>query len=344
MYKNIKSLDELYEEILDEVVKLKPNLKKAILTTFPTILIDINPVFCPVVIPPLVYIAKVGSNMFNIINTLGFDLNKNVYNSLEYLKFEKKYFLLISELKKMLQAISIDEPMEIFAVYYYLVSNGYLSVNHEFYADNKDFFYHNLGSSIFSGIGVCRNLSPFLTDLLREYNYESYTIQMLLQNMKINRLSDDYFISTLSDDKEDEKNSIKKIRRKNAVDYNHVSTLLAHNDKSIIMDPMNNTFYTLEKDGVCPYGNMDSVVPTNLKKECLCHKNAKICRHISSSKLDIEELTLQYRQARQKCDIYTSMFEFFYLEHRELYEELLLDREEFAKKYTKIKNMVKNSL
>lgn len=344
MQKNAKSLDELYEEILNDAIKLKPNLTKACLSSLGTTLIDFNPIFCPMIIPPFLYITKAATNMFNIINTLGIDMKENAYNSLEYLKFEKKYFLLIDKLKKMLQAISVDEPMEIFAVYYYLVLNGYLSVDHEFYADNKDLFYHNLGSSIFSGVGVCRNLSPFLTDLLREYDYESYTIQMHLQNTKIFRLSDDYYTSTFSDDIEDENDKLKNYRRKNTSDYNHVSTLLADKDKSFIMDPMNNTFYTLEKSGVFPYGNIDSSIPTNLKKECLYHKNAKICGNLSSNNLETKQLVSQYNAARQKCETYASMFEYFYLENRELYRELLLDRDEFAKKYTKIRDMLGKAL
>lgn len=122
----------------------------------------------------------------------------------EYIQLNSKYRFLLSEINQnIFQKMNITESMEIFAVTYYMILNGFLSINHEFYDKTPiDYCKFTLGTSIMSGSGICRNLAPFLTDLIKECNYESYNVRMALHNQQLYLLSDDDYNSYIEENEE----------------------------------------------------------------------------------------------------------------------------------------------
>jgi len=340
-----KSLDELYEEVSKYAFKFKPDLIKTMVTCCPTMLNNVHPVFNLAFIPAAAYLIKTGVDLSNVISKLSIQKEENIYNSLKYLKYEREYFVLIGKLQKMLEGVEVKEPMEIFAVYHYLVVNGYLSINHIFNADNIDSIPFNFACSIFSGVGVCRSLSPLLTDLLKQFTYNAYNVKMFVENQAIFELSDDHFSKS---ETEEVKERIASIRedilkgtiRKDKVIYNHVSTLLANGDESYIMDSMNNTLYLIDNNVVYPYCNPKEPLITKLDEEWSYRKKV-IIPSVSSVGIDnLRTLEEQYVDTRKKCDECIDIFEKFYLDNKGLYQELIEANDDFSKKYIKLRDLI----
>ena len=98
-------------------------------------------------------------------------------NSIFYQYYQKIIQEEISLIKKL--SYGDNRIITFFSIYYYLLWNGYLSLtkNFEFTEDNTE-IKTMIGSSIYFGRGVCRNISAHFTELLKAVNpqIEVYTI------------------------------------------------------------------------------------------------------------------------------------------------------------------------
>ncbi len=264
----------------------------------------------------------------------------------EYIQLNSIYKELLYELKKrVLTRLDTKQPMEVFAVYYYMVKNGFLSINHSFLVENKsDLTDFLCPTSIVEGNGCCRNLASFLTALLNVNGYHCYNVKMGHYNQEFYSLSDDdYDYSDIEEPlivDETKKGGLEALiekimsrKGKHTITYNHVATLLADNDSSYIMDPMLNTFYCINEGNVYPYFSNEKR-STNLEEDWMDSK-IKI-PSVSSMQLDSQELIKLYQEARLKCNDSFYTFQRFYLEHRELYEEIVFQRQQCLEKITKI--------
>lgn len=80
----------------------------------------------------------------------------------------------ISNYNKMNRDFSNNEPISIYTMFYYLVTNGYLSMDKSFENNNNCCDLRSLmGADIFFGNGVCRHLSSMLSDILNDYGIPS---------------------------------------------------------------------------------------------------------------------------------------------------------------------------
>ncbi len=316
-----KNLNEVYEKLEKQEQVFKMQLKKACVCVGVPPFSIINS-FCGISGIPFLYYV------FSSINSLYNSdcIEREFINSVEYLEFEKKFSFLLNDLKSMLKNIKMDTPPSIFSSYYYLVRNGFLSINHTFKADNIPNYKFCNASSILAGYGVCRNLTFFLTELLRYFSYKSYNIEMLLEGQALCKMTDDSFLE--SEEEEIPINSTQS--------FNHEVTLLADGKKSYIMDVMNETFYLIYSNLVYPYENELEPIYTNLKEDVSFYKRKKIPKVDSSGICDFEKITMEYLKTKSMCEGYNLTFETFYLEHKELYKEICADGEELSKQYEKI--------
>ena len=103
------------------------------------------------------------------------------YYELTNSSFYQYYQKIIQEEISLIKKLSYGDNRIItfFSIYYYLLWNGYLSLtkNFEFTEDNTE-IKTMIGSSIYFGRGVCRNISAHFTELLKAVNpqIEVYTI------------------------------------------------------------------------------------------------------------------------------------------------------------------------
>lgn len=333
---NRKTLDELYEQFCSQEKEAKKDGMKCMVFTSGMLFADFQPLFGLTVVPSLYYLFSFASNVLGP----SFQWKKRVDESIDFLEFEKKFILLFNDLKQTLEKIGGTRPVELFSICYYLIRNGYLSIHHVFYAYNNGGYNFSQKSSIVAGYGVCRNLSPFFVDLLRCFDYESYNINMLLIEQEITRMTADYFLHKELEEKltitepilSSSHEKLLLLLTNAIIKYNHSATLLANGKESYIMDVMNETFYSIHDKKVYPFFN-NEVIKSNLSKD---KTNKRIPKVDSSDISDFDALVEEYLETREKCDGYRDTFERFYLEHKELYEEIFFEREEIEKKYEKI--------
>jgi len=347
MLKKTYDLDQLYDKVVQSSKISGFYLFGTYASMGTTFFSFLNPIFPEMTLPMILSFSGFLSKFFKYY----YKIDEKCVNSLEYLKLENNYYFLLNELKELLVDIEIENPMEIFAAYYYLVRNGFLSMDKTFYADRNDKKFHT-PSSIIEGTGVCRHLSPFLTDLLNIFEYDAYNIGMYLRDEdKLCVFNDDFYYRFSSSNKTSED----ILSKKDSHFYklmsnlffnlygNHITTLLYDKNESYILDPMNNTFYLIKSHGASSFGK-ENLCPLKYKK-INDSKNISLLEKMriynaSSSKINnIDYLVDEYYGVRDRLDDYLETFERFYLEHKELYQEIVNDRNEFEKKYVKIKNV-----
>ncbi len=324
--KKEKNVEEIYELLRKRNAILKTNFKRMGICGGMIPFTIANSSFGIFSIPFFYYALSI------MYSACSYDfLDRYFINSLEYTEFINKFSILFEDLKYMLEGIEIKTPPKIFASYYYLVRNGFLSQDHTFMANNIPNYKFNNASSIPAGYGVCRNLAPFLTQLLQSFSYKSYTIQMLLEEQMLCKMTEEQFLH----DKDE------VFFEGNYGEYNHVTTLFADKNRSYIMDPMNETFYLIYEDFVYPFRNDKEAVYTGLKTEDTYYKHRKIPKVDSSGIEDFEEIVIEYLQAKENCSDCIPTFEKFYVEHRDLYKELAFDSSQLSKGYEKILSLYK---
>ena len=85
------------------------------------------------------------------------------------------YSYFINNYNKLNKIFDLNNPVEIYAMFNYLLYKGYLSKNKEFQFYDKE--TRNLkglrGVDVITGKAVCRNISSMLTDILNEYGIQS---------------------------------------------------------------------------------------------------------------------------------------------------------------------------
>ena len=275
-----------------------------------------------------------------IINMLNFPKRIKITN--EYQDMQKIYKILLQDLKQLLHKIKIQNPVEIESAYTYLVQQGYLSKNHEFLCKQNEIIYPFNATGIIEGQGVCRHLATFLTDLLNEFEYDSYNLSMAVQSGDtIYRIpsspiykrpeknnseeSESFELSENSDLRETIFYLISEIIKK-IIPYNHVVTLYANGDKSYILDPMQRTIYLMADKNIYTYDNLANNLKVNLKKSY--EDNFKLPKKLSSKQVDSNKLIEDYNRVQSLCLGYSNTFEQFYLEHKDIYEEILSKRDE----------------
>lgn len=337
------TLDDLYQEILDNSKKFNVSLILFNLCNISISLTMINPLFSEMIIPTNIFGIKM---IYHLYKPLSLYQNECAHSK-EYLELENNYFILLKELQQLLLNMQSKKPMEIFAIYYYLVLNGFLSVDKTFYANNSDFHYHK-PTSIVAGHGVCRHLAPFFTDLLKCFEYDAFNIEMLLDNQAIVRMSNDSFCYTETlkneidnESFENKQSFLDDLMRRLIIKKsgNHISTLLADENKSYIIDPTNNTIYLIKSGCAYPLLNANEPIPIKSKVDFI-ERKVKLPKVDSLGIDNLDMMLNEYIEARKKCDDYSDTFEKFYLEHKDLYQEIIENRNNFEQKYQKIKSKI----
>lgn len=132
---------------------------------------------------------NIGYNMiqllYNIINEV--DLNsarisfeEDIRSKKEYRKLKEKYNEYITEIAKLIKSCGNFDIYEIVLLHTLLLRKGIFSKDDifNFFQFKKDYDHIHgiMGPRIAAGLGVCRNLSSHLKDVLDKLGYENYLI------------------------------------------------------------------------------------------------------------------------------------------------------------------------
>ena len=159
------------------------------------------------------------------------DLEIVYMNSSEMYSLVYSYQELLDRFFQLTITLGFKSSIEIFALYNFLIKNGYLSVTHHFMytKDIKDCFPF-LGINVVEGEGVCRHIASMLTDFFKRQGFISANISMVFQN-----LSDFVIDNQEFDEKEPEEKQRKEPKKKSI--FNHLVTLVKDRDGTLLLDP-----------------------------------------------------------------------------------------------------------
>lgn len=278
----------------------------------------------------------------------------NKYKLLEETKeikeINKLYKEFIKEYSKLNKIFNLNNPVEIYNMYNYLLYSGYLSKNKKFkYGTENVFDEVNsiMGANIMTGNSVCRHIAPALRDIYLEENIESIvlpvkTTKNILENEnESNDISEEMIeellclcqtglkleetLNILADKK------LKELNNKPKIKPNHVITMAIQNDKKYLLDPTqdftalytdckNKENYIINNEGTI------TIIDQN-KKRIISHNNNINKNYDIKSKLELPctsiqdnlELIEENKKIYQK-NLY--IFEDFYRENHEIYDEV----------------------
>ena len=300
----------------------------------------------------LVY-SIVLSNMFLYLSHGDFytkDVSKikNMYN-----EFIKNY----NELNKTFE---FDNPIQIHTMLNYLLYKGYLSNKKQYSFSSIDTKEINpiMGSNILVGNGVCRHTSSLLKDILNNYGFESYilnvyekessvnikiineqkyTIEELYNWVKSNITDEKYYndiIHYIDDivikNKKNIELSLNEIKSKNILKKlsgNHAIVYTSYNNNSYYLDTTQGRIYRPSEDNKKIIKDssksqslrIHSSITTNLLKN-----NIKLIKEINKQypSIQIEQENKLISDTLEICNNNIDIFEKFYNENKELYNDI----------------------
>ena len=79
---------------------------------------------------------------------------------------DSSYNELLNNFNNLSNELGLKEPLELYSLYTYMYSNGYLSYNKSFNFGSSPDITSRMGSAVVNGQGVCRHISSLFTDIL----------------------------------------------------------------------------------------------------------------------------------------------------------------------------------
>lgn len=241
----------------------------------------------------------------------------------ELVQIRKLYQEFIVNYNKLNKLFDLNNPIEIFRVFNFLLSNGYLSINHNFdYSEinGKDFgmYPYKLiglaGVEIFRGKGACKNIAPLFNNLLNDILNNSDSFSSLLMCTYYNKKKPDI---------------IEKIFG------NHIINFAVQDNKKYFLDPTNFHVYISED-------NSNNILHDSLDKNVKVHIKLVTTLLFSANNNDDfmglslshnlgknypcaskEEIQYMTQRTKRIFDNNQDIFEKFYHENEALYNDIV---------------------
>ena len=332
--------NDLYGKSIEEIVMICKKRKQDLDNSFQcflggTLLAGTLSVVMPILFPTLLlgdlYLLERFLKRGRQVSKSSIFFPEVYMNSLEYQNVWILYQYFLEEFKNFSKQLNWDNEMKLFAGYCYLLKQGYLSLGHEFYYSMKyEFSYGLSGSTIFSGLGDCKHINFLLNDLLHVHGFQSYNLDMRLDK-KITYLNDLHMKSAklesnISDEKivQSSENVFKIIQNfiKKDKDINHVAVLFKDEHHSYVMDACNDTlFFSNDRKTLYQGGNNFFCEYDDWCNACQKVKLSEIMLPTNLEKMKV--LINDYYQVWNSCFECTDFFEQFYLEHKDLYADIV---------------------
>lgn len=277
----------------------------------------------------------------------------------DIIQIRELYEEFIKNYNKLNKIFDLNDPVQIYAMFNYLLYKGYLSKDKNFEFASKPVIDINelLGINVITGKAVCRHISSMLTNILNDYGIESgkliacsndyeikiinldkqkYTKEELINwaNTHIRDESTHEDVIKLIDEfdklNENIEISSETIKNKNVIDRiigNHMISFAFKDDKSYFLDPTQTRIYRLKEsdkkilyDEICEFPiKLDFSITCNNSKDFKNMKE-KILKRYPSIPKDTEKLMIN--ETLDTCNNNIDIFERFYNENSELYNDI----------------------
>lgn len=209
-------------------------------------------------------------------------------------EMKKIYDEIIRHYNELNEEFDFDDPVQMFALYVYMLKKGYLSLHQEYqYGEPKKEIHGLLGAEVIMGKGVCRHTSAMLSDIFND-------------NEIISRICHGF----LSDDGE------------MLCSANHTVVTAEKDGMTYLLDPTNSlTFQATDTKAV--YVCKDGFIYLNpFERLKISH-----CLDFTS----IEENKEVMKKTLKICSRNKDVLESFYRENKNLYEEMANKKQEIQR-------------
>ena len=296
-------------------------------------------------------------SLIGFYNSFSLILNNNKELTMDASEVVPLYKEFIHNYNKLNRTFNLNDPYEIYALYYYLYRRGYLSINKDFRYD-VDAVSNNIaplmGCNVLSGSGVCRHISGLLSDIMNDYGMDSVNMSVysskyyvvfdtsclfgkdkeeLREWLDESIINKDVFFKALAEIDYLEKKARPIILTEPNMNLstrlggNHAITYVNYKDRNYYLDPTNKTSYRMSPKDHCLYNDTDRLkirpfgarlIASDKKKYKELYKKAnEWTPSIGVSKED-DIMFRVYDIFRKNMDIINN----FYFDNRELKEEI----------------------
>lgn len=303
-------------------------------------------------------ILYVVSYMF-YITYFKFLFSQNKYQTKDIIQIRELYQIFIKNYNKLNKIFDFNDPVQIYIMFNYLLSKGYLSKDKNFEFSNK--YAKDLGdissASVICGTAVCRHISMMLTDILNDYGIESSLLCVYLRQYKLKieilkeqKYTKEELINWVNGNIDDEKNRTFVINTINelinekgkklgipkkvlidknflkAILGNHAITVAFKDDKKYFLDATLKSVYRGKEppSRIIYDKECDATIKYYSSSIFFKSKVQSVKEHLSQAPLNIteEEEKIITEQTINICKNNIDIFEKFYDENSELYHDI----------------------
>lgn len=286
---------------------------------------------------------------------VGSDILKRETRTKDVTEIKAIYDEIIKNYNKMNKVFDLNNPVEIHTMFNYLLYKGYLSKGKKFeFGDANARDIETLyGANVVNGQGVCRHIALMLKDVFNDYGINSNVLLVYVRKLVIYRQTEgdrpeqtieqlyDFVRKYINDEEmkkffneliekegtdlslsysyeDDKKNTVKR-------KGNHLITLANKDGISYFLDPTQTRMYKLSSD----HNILTDNVGDKIK---ICYGNSTLYERFKDIKSIKEKILLPgtsfeedqaiVERTRKICETNQDIFEQFYNENSEMYEEL----------------------
>lgn len=276
-------------------------------------------------------------------------------------QIKELYNCFLNNYNKLNKIFDLNNPVEIYTMFNYLLNNGYLSRNKEFQkSDSQSRDVRGLlGAEVVTGQAVCRHISGMLTDILNVKGIESsqlgvylkticfgvnflkepkYTVDELIEWVETNNLIDqkayefamDVIAELVIVQNQGVEFSAEFIDDKNILARiigNHAITFAYKDGKKYFLDPTQSRIYRMDDLKGTLYDSKYNDIQMHFLSSIALNGPLfypKIKKRLSESNSNIleEEEEQMVKATLEKCENNMDVFEQFYTDNSQLYDDI----------------------
>lgn len=270
-----------------------------------------------------------------------------------YQEFIKNY-------NKLNKVFDLNDPIEIYTMFNYLLYKGYLSKDKRFKFSGEQArdIYTLPGTDVITGQAVCRHIAAMLADILNAYGIESNKLSVYTGDYVIDfrileepRYTKEELINwaRMHAPEEELYNSITRLIERSANDNinlefyvemvpdkntsriksaNHAITYAFKDEKSYFLDPTQKRIYRISESDKDQLYDEDGKLKIKLADTSLSSSNKEnfsiMKKHLLNNypSVSSKEEKIMIEETMKLCDGNRDIFENFYTENNELYNDI----------------------
>lgn len=268
------------------------------------------------------------NSIFNYTYTLDILTNQKTQKlTSDYKELDVLYQEAIKNISKFYEMLELNDPLSICGVYQYMYRKGYLSRNNYFeYSSNMKDLADLYGIDVIRGSGVCRSISSMLVDIYKKLGYESHGLAVRVEDGMLKEVNPNSYVPM-------NKNSNSKRLVKFAIGIssifhiaNHVITEVSTDSGKLLLCPTNCLVLQKEKNKI-------TVANQPTSKVMYFNPIADMLTGIKSNPVtSFKEMNTVYtapeehqeimKSIARDCEFNKDLFEEFYQQNHELFEEI----------------------